>query len=155
MTLDGTFGDVFDDLLAIGQDSAAGIRYDPSSGGYGSSGINWQSIINQGFGLGSQAISAWGHNPTQQVGTSGIIGIGQGYSPAAVLQAQSQQNSQLLSQQQALLAAQRGHTVAIGGQGVAEDALGSLGVFVSQHPLMVFGGIAALLLLYKQPPSRR
>jgi hypothetical protein len=127
---------------------------DPSysiGGGSGSTwggGIDWQSIINQGFGLGSQAISAWGHNPTQQVGTGGIIGIGQGYSPAALLQASAQQQ---IAQQPVFSAPHAGP----GGQGVAEDALGSLGVFVSQHPLMVFGGIAALFLLMTKPPSRR
>jgi len=117
-------------------------------GSGGGSGINWQSVINQGFGLGSQAIGAWGHNPTQQIGGAGVLGIGQGYSPAAILNA-----SGGMQRPPTGVISNPGLTGANGG--VAEDALGSLSRFVTQHSGMVFIGIAAMFLLYRQPPSRR
>lgn len=119
---------------------------------YGS-GINWGSVINQGFGLASQIIGAWGRNPTQQIGYGGVTGIGQGYSPAAINQSQAQIQAAIAQQQQAALLANR--TGGVGGSGVAEDFLGSLTSFVSRNPVPVFGGIFALYLLMREPPRRR
>ena len=116
--------------------------------------IDWQAVINQGFAVGSQAIAAYsgahggiqvGYNPAQGgvfaiQATRPVYDETQAYlnNPYAGLNAQ---------QVAALQAQNRG--------GVAEDALGSLASFVSQHPIMVFGGIAALFLLYREPPRRR
>ena len=116
---------------------------------------NWLTVFNQSVGLASQAISAWGHNPSTQVGqqySGGVFTI-QAIRPAYddttayYRNVQSNPYAGLNAQQLAVLTAQRG--------GVAEDALGSLGNFVSAHPLMVFGGIAAVYLLMSEPPRRR
>jgi hypothetical protein len=111
--------------------------------------IDWQSIINQGFAVGSQAINAFGgaHTGTQ-VGVNssgGIFAIQQTTHPTF-------DEATLYSQGVNPVG---GTPVVVPQQGVAEDALGSISALVSQHPIMVFGGIAALFLLYREPPRRR
>lgn len=120
---------------------------------FGSSGTtwttgDWMSIINRGFDVGSQAIAAWGRNPSQQVGYSGTVGIGQGYSPAASLQYQA-----ALAQARAYQnnnpqgAGNLGSTVGGGIDGVIDWA--------TRNPIPVFLGIAGVFLLFRQPPGRR
>lgn len=110
---------------------------------------DWMAIINRGFDVGSQAISAWGRNPTQQVGYSGTVGIGQGYSPAATLSAQAQAQQAFLAQQRPL-----GQGGGAGGVGL-DDAATSITSFISRNPLLVAGGVLGLFLLFRQPPGRR
>lgn len=116
---------------------------------YSGSSIDWNNVINQGFGIGSQAIAAWGRNPTQQIGNSSVIGIGQGYSPAATLSAQAQAQAAFLAQQRAL-----GGGGGAGGVGL-DDAATSITGFISRNPLLVAGGVLGLFLLFRQPPGRR
>lgn len=113
--------------------------------------IDWQSIINQGFAIGSQAIGAWGKRPTTQVasGQGGIFSINPanpsyGEVPPGYYQLASQQ------QTAALLAAQQ----ARGGLG-ADDAIGSALGFVQRNPLFVGAIVLGLYLLFKEPPRRR
>jgi hypothetical protein len=115
-----------------------------------SGGINWNNVLDLGFGLGSQIVQAQGRNPTQQIGGAGVVGIGGGYNPSSVLQAGAAYNRGA-GQVPIYAAAGAG----VHGGGVAEDTVGSLSRIVAQHPLMIFGGIAALFLLYRQPPGRR
>lgn len=127
-------------------------NFTPGVGSWGSGGgnpIDWMQIINQGFGLGSQAISAWGRNPTQQVGNVSTVGIGQGYSPAAI--AQSQANAIAAAQQQALL--QQGRAGA-GGVGL-DDAATSITSFITRNPLLVGAVVLGAVLLFREPPRRR
>ena len=114
---------------------------------------NWLTVFNQSVGLASQAISAWGRNPSTQVGqqySGGVFtiqAIRPAYDDTTMYQRGIQTNPYAGFTPDQLAALQRG--------GAAEDALGSIGNFVSAHPLMVFGGIAALFLLFKEPPRRR
>lgn len=154
---DATFGSIFDDY-------AATINQYPSIGTvdggtvYGSDGGSWwdtwgQSVINQGFGIGSQLISAFGRNPTQQVGAGGNP-VGQGYSPSAILQAQAQNQAAIAAQQQALLNSRGGVT----GGGVGSTVGGGVDGILSwatANPVPVFLGIGALFLLFREPPRSR
>lgn len=115
----------------------------------GGHGIDWQSIINAGFSIGSQAIGAWGHNPTQQINVGGFP-VGQGYSPQAILQAQAANTA---AQNAALYAQQHGGAGA-GGVGL-DDAATSITSFITRNPLLVAGGVLGLFLLMREPPRRR
>lgn len=140
--------DVQDQYNNIGwtEPGYSGTEY-PSSGG----GLDWQSIINQGFGAASQIFAAWGRNPTQQTGVGGVP-IGGGYSPAQVLGAAGQlnQNANLSAQQQAaLLAANQSRTNSLDG------IFGSLTTTISNNPLIFAAGAVGLYLLFREPPRRR
>jgi hypothetical protein len=116
----------------------------------GGGGINWMDIINRGFDVGSQAIGAWGRNPSQQVGNYATKGIGGGYAPAAVQQYSNPYANMTPAQQQALIAAQGGGVGSTVGSGVD-------GMFdwMQRNPLPVFLGIGAAFLLFMKPPGRR
>ncbi len=128
------------------------------NGGYGSvpsynpagSGINWNSMWNSIFGVGSQAIAAWGQNPSQQVGN--VPGIGQGYSPAAINQSQAAIQA-AIAQQQAALGLNNPRNLA--GGGIAEDAFGGITNFISRNPIAVAGLAFGAYLLMREPPRRR
>lgn len=113
--------------------------------------IDWQRIIDQAFATGSQAINAYS-------GRTG--GVQVGYNPQQGGIFAIQQTSPVYDE--AAIYARGGvapygvNPYTQGPQGgAAEDALGSVANFVSQHPIWVFGGLAALYLLYRQPPHRR
>lgn len=122
----------------------------PTYGGGGSS-VNWNNIWNNIFGVGSQAIAAWGNNPTQQVGNYGTVGIGQGYSPAAIGQSYAQ-IAAAQAQQQQYAGGIRPNTA--GGLGL-DDAAGSITSFITRNPLLVAGGVLGVYLLMREPPRRR
>ena len=111
--------------------------------------IDWNSIIRQAIATGDHAISAFsGAHTGTQVGVNaqgGIFSITPSYDEATLY------NRGL----NPVTGYPYASTQYPAQQGVAEDALGSIGNFVSQHPLMVFGGIAALLLLMREPPRSR
>jgi hypothetical protein len=138
-----------DDLINIGTIDGGTVY---GSDGGGSWWDNWGSqIFNQGISLGSQIIGAWGRNPTQQIGT--VPGVGQGYSPAAVLQAQGQNAAAIAAQQQALLNASRGQSGGVGSTvGGGVDGIIN---WAAANPIPVFLGIAGVFLLFRQPPGRR
>ena len=124
-------------------------------GSEGGSHIDWNSILNQAFGLGSQAIGAWGHNPTQQVGY-GIQGYGQGYSPAAVNQSQAQIQQAIARQQAAARYAAGGGAGGAGGIGsTVGGGLDGIISWATANPLPVFLGIAGIFLLFREPPRGR
>lgn len=110
--------------------------------------IDFNSIINQGFGIGSQLIASLGKRPTQQIGYSpgtGLFAIG---TPATGYDSASYQTGQLTAAQYAQLqGAQRG--------GVAEDAVSSITSFVSRNPLLVGAALLGTYLLFREPPRRR
>lgn len=113
--------------------------------------IDWQSVINQGFAIGSQIVGAIGKRPTTQIasGQSGIFAVN---PPAGAYSEMPPGYYQLASQQQtaALLAAQQNRS----GLG-ADDALGSVLSFVQRNPLFVGAIALGLFLLFKEPPRRR
>jgi hypothetical protein len=109
--------------------------------------IDWSAIISRGFDLGSQAIAAWGRNPTTQ----------SAYDPRnnSVFQLSPNQSgsysspySNLTPQQ--LAALQSGGVGSTVGSGVD-------GIFnwLMSNPVITFGGLAALYLLFREPPRRR
>lgn len=112
-----------------------------------SGGIDWNAIISRGFDLGSQAMQSFGGRTvgTQTYGSSsGVMAINAqpqsgGYDQAA------------LAQQYALLAAQRdggpGSTIGGGVDGVLNWMLA--------NPVYPLVGVAALYLLFREPPRRR
>lgn len=120
-------------------------------GSGGGGGIDWNSVINQGFGIGSQIIGAWGRNPTQQIGAGGSP-IGGGYSPAAINTSQAQIQQAIASQQAALQ--QQRQLTGSGGVGL-DDAASSITGFITRNPLLVAGGVLGLFLLMREPPRRR
>ena len=111
--------------------------------------IDWNAIINQAFGVGSQAISAFSgahggiqvaYNPAQ----GGVFAI----QPNAV---QPTYNDPYAGMSQAQInSLQR-----TSGGGVAEDAFGSITNFVSEHPLVLAAGALGVYLLMKDPPRSR
>ena len=109
----------------------------------------WQTVLNQSVGLTSQIIGAYGHNPTQQI-YPGYGPIGGGYNPTS----QNQSIAQILAASQAQqYALQHGGT---SGSGVGlDDAATSITSFITRNPLLVAGGVAALFLLFREPPRSR
>ncbi|MBX3299764.1 MAG: hypothetical protein KF736_09915 [Acidobacteria bacterium] len=112
--------------------------------------IDWNSVINQGFGFGSQLIASLGKRPTQQFaysqGSGGIFALGtpvSGYDSGG-----GYQPSQLTAAQYAQLQqSTRG--------GVAEDAFSSITSFISRNPVLVAGGALGVYLLFREPPRSR
>lgn len=109
--------------------------------------IDWNNIINRGFDIGSQALQSFGGRTvgTQTYGSNrGVLAINAdersgGYDQSA------------LAQQYALLAAQRdggpGSTIGGGVDGVLNWMLA--------NPVYPLVGVAALYLLFREPPRRR
>lgn len=129
-----------------------GDGYDPSGDGSGggtyndgvssSGGINWNNVLDLGFGLGSQIVQANAHNPTQQIGGAGVVGIGGNYAPANVLQAGAAYNRGGVQ-----YAAAPGASNLQGGIGV-DNTLNSLTGIITRNPLLI-GGIIVGILLWK------
>lgn len=109
--------------------------------------LDWNNIINQGFAIGSQIIGAFGRNPTTQIGynpaTGGIFAIG------GQQQVPPYQNpyAGLTADQVRQLQGGVGSTVGGGIDGIVNWLLA--------NPVITFGGIAALYLLFREPPRRR
>jgi len=117
----------------------------PSSGG----GLDWQSIINQGFGAASQIFSAWGRNPTQQTGVGGIP-IGGGYSPSQILGAAGQ-----LTRNPTNVVPNNGVNNSGGIGNTVGSGLDGIFNWAATNPVPVFIGIAGLFLLFREPPRGR
>lgn len=114
----------------------------------GQNSLNWNNIINQGFAIGSQLIGAFGRNPTQQIGynqSQGIFAIGQ------PTQVSYQQNNPYANMSPTQIQAYQQASIG-GGVGSGID---STIAWATKNPLLVFGGIAAVFLLFREPPRRR
>lgn len=122
----------------------------PSFANSSGSGIDWNALIPQWNAIGSQAIAAWGRNPTQQIAGSNVFGIGQGYSPAAINASQAQIQSAIASQNAGPYATRPGTT----GTGIGSGVDGIIN-WVGQNPLPVLVGVVGLVLLFRQPPGKR
>lgn len=123
-------------------------NFDDFNGGGGNR-IDWQSVINQGFALGSQALNSFGgaHTGTQFAqGPQGIFNIAQSGVPS---QGYGYAYDGGMAQQQALLAAQQR-----GGLGL-DDAAGSFMNYITRNPLLVGGVVLGAYLLFREPPKRR
>lgn len=124
-----------------------------SDGTFGDESINWNNVINQGFALASQAFNSFGgaHTGTQfGVNSSGGIFA---LTPARTNYDDGYQYSLSAQQQAALLAANRTGVSGVGGTvGSGVDGIFN---WLLSNPLITFGGIAALYLLFREPPRRR
>lgn len=128
-----------------------GVSFDDFAGS--NTGIDWNGIINRGFGLASQIFARGGNYQTQQIGVDGRP-IGQGYSPAATLAAQAQAQQAFLQQQQ-MMANLQNAQYRSGGQNSLDGIAGSLVNTISNNPL-IFGGLAlGAYLLFREPPKSR
>ena len=112
-------------------------------------GIDWNNIINQAFGIGSHAISAFsGRNSGTQIG----------YNPASQSVFAIQTNPTPRFDDTQVYYAQGQQPAGYGPQGVGGTVgSGVDGIFnwLLSNPVITFGGIAALYLLFKEPPRRR
>lgn len=111
--------------------------------------IDWNSIINQGFALGSQALNSFGgaHTGTQFAqGPQGIFNIAQ----SGVPQQGYGGYGGMTPEQQAWLVSQQNR----GGLGF-DDAAGSIMSFITRNPLLVGAGVLGVYLLFREPPKRR
>lgn len=111
--------------------------------------IDWNSIINQAFGVGSQAISAFsGQNTGTQIGynsSQGVFAI----NPGGSIPNSQRFDETNLQTQLALAAAQRQ-----GGLGF-DAAAGGIMSYISNNPLLVGGIALGAYLLFREPPKRR
>jgi hypothetical protein len=105
--------------------------------------IDWNSIINRGFDLGSQFMQSYGGKTvgTQTYGSGGQVFAVQA-KPAYDDSYQYTVPSNVQTQ----------------GGGVGSTVGGGVdGIFnwLMANPLITFGGVAALYLLFREPPRRR
>lgn len=154
-TQPNTMGDIFTDWGELtnnpgswGGTPSIGVIQGPTVYGSEGGGGWWDNFGDDIFGIGSQIISAWGRNPTQQIGT--VPGVGQGYSPSAILQSQAQ----ITAAQQQALAQARAQGQA-GGANSLDGIASSITSTISNNPLIFAAGAVMLFLLFKQPPGRR
>jgi hypothetical protein len=105
---------------------------------------NTMPIFNGVASLVSQALAAFGKNPTQQV-AAGVTPIGQGYSPAAATSAQA-----------ALAAAQRQPINATGAAATGSiDATLQGALTWAQNNIFVLAVVGVGLYLFTREPPRR
>lgn len=105
---------------------------------------NWLSVFNTSAALASQAIGAWGRNPTTQIGSGGVFQIGGGATAGNFPNPYSGLTPQQLS---AMQSGGVGGTIGGGVDGIVN--------WLMANPVITFGGIAALFLLFREPPRRR
>jgi hypothetical protein len=114
------------------------------------SSIDWNGIINQGFALGSHAISAFsGQNSGTQIGynrSQGVFAI-QGNQPSGNYSASPYAGMSAEQMAAYQRSAGVGGTVGSGVDGIFN--------WLMSNPLITFGGIAGLYLLFREPPRRR
>lgn len=109
----------------------------------GSGGIDWNQIINRSFDLGSQFMQSYGGR------TVGTQTYGSGGQVFAIQAKPSYDDSYQYTLPNAAVqtAGGVGGTVGSGVDGIFN--------WLMANPLITFGGIAALYLLFKEPPRRR
>lgn len=111
--------------------------------------INWNSIINQAFAVGSHAISAFsGQNSGTQVGYSPSTGVFAIQSNALV-----PVNTPAVDPYAGWTREQI--TADMKRKGLLEDAGSGIVAFIEKYPIPIAGGVLALFLLMKEPPKRR
>ena len=128
MQMDGTFG-----LIDF-------------SGGSSGGGINWNNVLNQGFALASQAFNSFGG---KTVGTQ----FASNPSAGGVFALQSQPAYD--DTYQYTPAAGQIQTTAGGVGGTVGSGVDGIFNWLMSNPLITFGGIAGLYLLFREPPRRR
>jgi len=113
---------------------------------------NWLTVFNTSAGLASQIVSAYGRNPSTQIGV--------GYAGNGVFTVQGLQRSfddfprAQASPYANLTPAQFAALQQGGGVGL-DDAAGSITSFISRNPLLVAGVAFGAFLLFREPPRRR
>ncbi len=131
----------------------------PTFQGSGSGGtLKADNMFNSSVGLISQALSAWGRNPTQQItGSSTVQALiapaPAGYNGSAGL---PQSSPELIAYRAELARRQEeegaGKTAYKAGTGILDSLAKSFNVSTTT---LLLGGAAAALLLFKKPPTRR
>lgn len=115
---------------------------------------NWLTVFNQSVGLASQAISAWGRNPSAQIqqqysgGVFTIQGLRPVYDDRLVPYANSG------TQVPMNYGGQPQNVGSAVGMGVGTGIDAALG-WATSNPMFVIGAGLALYLLFKEPPRRR
>lgn len=136
------------DVVLIGPGGVPATPPTISGGGGSGGGFDWSQV----FGVITQSA------PAIITAIRGQ-GVPPGYYPSAIPQGNNQQYSQIPPG----YAYQNGQLIPIdsaasagaqAGEGIA-NLTNSVSTFVTQNPLLVLGGVVGLLLLFRQPPSRR
>jgi len=115
---------------------------------------NWLTVFNQSVGLASQAISAWGGNPSTQIGqqySGGVFTI-QGLRPVYDDRMVPYANSG--TQIPMNYGGQPQNVGSAVGRGVGSGIDAAL-AWATSNPMFVIGTGLALYLLFKEPPRRR
>ena len=137
-------GEMFGEDYTLGVDNLSNQSSVPKSG----SSIDWGNVINQGFALASQAFNSFGgrtvgtqfgYNPTKggiyALAVPAYEGPGGGIGDATRTAQKNEEDRG------------PGSTLGSGLDGV-------LG-WLMANPVITFGGVAALYLLFKEPPRRK
>ena len=114
---------------------------------------NWLTVFNQSVGLASQAMSAWGRNPSTQIGqqySGGVFTI-QGLRPVYDDRMIPYANS---GTQVPMNYGQPQNVGSAVGRGVGSGIDAAL-AWATSNPMFVIGTGLALYLLFKEPPRRR
>lgn len=107
--------------------------------------IDWNNVINQGFALASQGFNAFGG---QNTGTQFAQGSGGIFALTSRPSYDDSYRYTPTTQQYAVAnSAGVGGTVGSGVDGIFN--------WLMSNPLITFGGIAGLYLLFREPPRRR
>lgn len=115
-----------------------------------SNGIDWNSIINQSFAIGSQAIAGWGRNPTTQIAhnqSQGVFAIQSNPNQSY----QQQTYNPYANMTPAEYEQYKKNTLG-GGLGSGLDQTIK---WATENPMIVFAAIAGVYLLMREPPKRR
>jgi len=133
-----------DDTLGIdvGSGIISGINAATSSG----SGINWNNVLNQGFALASQAFNSFGG---QTVGTQ----FASNPNAGGIFALQSRPAYDDSYRYTPTVQNAVGQTGGVGG--TVGSGIDGIFNWLMSNPLITFGGIAGLYLLFREPPKRR
>lgn len=108
--------------------------------------LKLKDIFSGSLGIGSQLISGFGKNRTQQIG----------YSPGNQSIFAVQTDSRNYDDRPIPLPYPNQYGPGTGqGSGIAEDFFGSITGIISRNPLPIAAGIFGLYLLMREPPRRR
>lgn len=109
----------------------------------------FETIFSSAISLGSQAIAAWGKNNTTQISANNgnVAALPTPYGSAGTTTNTNQPRTYTEAELTAMRNNSAGNALGSGLDGIIDWA--------TKNPIYVFGGIAGLYLLFKQPPNSR